>query len=227
MPHKENRPTFAPLALFRGEEKLLSPQAQRRWLLALMIVGIALRLTRYLLRFPLWEDEAMLSANLIDRGYRELLLPLHYCQVAPTLFLWGAIDRRQTTRLQRICPAARFPFLCGLGSLLLFRHVAGRLLQGVSLVLAVGFFAVAYPMTRYAAEAKPYGCDLLWPWHCWPWRSNGCVGRTRPVALVAGGARRAGRGLFVSCGLHGRRGKHGDWAVMMVARRGSRRVRRD
>ena len=39
--------------------------------------------------------------------------------------------------------------------------MAGRLLQGVSLVLAVGLFAVAYPMTRYAAEAKPYGCDLL------------------------------------------------------------------
>ena len=28
-------------------------------------------------------------------------------------------------------------------------------------MLAVGLFAVAYPMTRYAAEAKPYGCDLL------------------------------------------------------------------
>ena len=28
-------------------------------------------------------------------------------------------------------------------------------------MLAVGLFAVAYPMTRYAAEAKPYGCDLF------------------------------------------------------------------
>ena len=45
-----------------------------------------LRLTRYLLRFPLWEDEAMLSANLLDRGYGGLLQPLHYCQVAPTFF---------------------------------------------------------------------------------------------------------------------------------------------
>ena len=34
-----------------------------------MLVGVVLRLTRYLLRFPLWEDEAMLSANLLDRGY--------------------------------------------------------------------------------------------------------------------------------------------------------------
>jgi len=152
--------TFAPLDLFCGEENLLLPQAQRRWLLALMILGLVLRLTRYLLRFPLWEDEAMLSANLLDRGYGQLLQPLKYCQIAPTLFLWGQLMlvkllgfNEYTLRL--------IPFLCGLGSLLLFRHVAGRLLQGTSLVLAVGLFAVAYPMTRYAAEAKPYGCDLL------------------------------------------------------------------
>ena len=160
MPQAKNRPPFAPLDRFPGEENLLSAQAQRRWLLALMIAGVVLRLTRYLLRFPLWEDEAMLSANLLDRSYAELLQPLHYCQVAPTLFLWGQLAlvkllgfNEYTLRL--------IPFLCGLASLLLFRHVAGRLLQGTALVLAVGLFAVAYPMTRYAAEAKPYGCDLL------------------------------------------------------------------
>jgi hypothetical protein len=51
--------------------------------------------------------------------------------------------------------------LCGMASLFLFRHVAGRLLRGAALVLAVGIFAVAYPMIRYTAEAKPYGCDLF------------------------------------------------------------------
>ncbi len=160
MSQEKNCPAFASLDRFRGEENLLSPQAQRRWLLALMILGLVLRLTRYLLRFPLWEDEAGLSANLLDRGYGELLQPLRYLQVAPTLFLWGQLTlvkllgfSEYTLRL--------IPFLCGLGSLLLFRHVAGRLLQGISLILAVGLFAVAYPMTRYAAEAKPYGCDLL------------------------------------------------------------------
>ncbi len=160
MSQENNRPTFAPLNRLPGEERLLSAQAQRRWLLALMVVGVVLRLTRYLLRFPLWEDEAMLSANLLDRGYGGLLQPLHYCQVAPTLFLWGQLTlvkllgfNEYTLRL--------IPFVCGLGSLLLFRHVAGRMLQGTALVLSVGLFAVAYPMTRYAAEAKPYGCDLL------------------------------------------------------------------
>ena len=160
MSPENHRPAFAPLACFTHEDGLLSAQAQRRWLLALMILGLALRLTRYLLRFPLWEDEAMLSANFLDRGYGQLLQPLNYCQVAPPLFLWGQLA---LTRLLGFNEYALrlLPFLCGLGSLFLFRHVAGRLLQGVSLVLAVGLFAIAYPMTRYAAEAKPYGCDLL------------------------------------------------------------------
>lgn len=160
MSAENSRPALAPVDPFSHEEALLSSRGQRRWLLALLIVGVLLRLTRYLLRFPLWEDEAMLSANLLDRGYGDLLQPLHYCQVAPTLFLWGQLTivkflgfNEYTLRL--------VPFVCGLASLILFRHVVGRLLQGVATVLAVGLFAVAYPMTRYAAEAKPYGCDLL------------------------------------------------------------------
>ena len=83
MPQDNACTMLAPVDRFAGEENLLSARAQQRWLLALLLIGLALRLTRYLLRFPLWEDEAMLSANLIDRGYRELLQPLHYCQVAP------------------------------------------------------------------------------------------------------------------------------------------------
>ena len=129
MPQEKNRSAFAPLDLFHGEENLLSADAQHRWLLALMILGVVLRLTRYLLRFPLWEDEAMLSANLIDRGYAGLLQPLHYCQVAPTLFLWGQLASVKLLGFNEYA-LRLIPFLCGLGSLLLFRHVAGRLLQG-------------------------------------------------------------------------------------------------
>jgi hypothetical protein len=160
MREESTSPTFAPLDPFPGEKELLSPLAQRRWLMAFLVVGVLLRLTRYLLRFPLWEDEAMLSANLIDRGYGQLLQPLHYCQVAPTLFLWGQLTIVRLLGFNEYS-LRLIPFLCGLASLPLFRHVAGRLLQGVSLLLAVALFAVAYPMTRYAAEAKPYGCDLL------------------------------------------------------------------
>ena len=40
MSQEKNRSTFAPLGLFCGEEDLLSAPAQRRWLAALMIVGL-------------------------------------------------------------------------------------------------------------------------------------------------------------------------------------------
>jgi hypothetical protein len=39
--------------------------------------------------------------------------------------------------------------------------LAGRLVRGTALVVAVGLFAVSYPTIRYTAEAKPYGCDLF------------------------------------------------------------------
>ncbi len=205
MSQEQNRPTFIPLDPFPGEENLLSARARRRWLLALLVVGLVLRLTRYLLRFPLWEDEAMLSANLLDRGYGELLQPLHYCQVAPTLFLWGQLAVVKLLGFNEYA-LRLIPFLCGLASLPLFRHVAGRLLQGISLVLAVGLFAVAYPMTRYAAEAKPYGCDLLvalamlaltiewlrrpdqtrWLW-CLAALVGPAVGYSFPAIFIAGG----------------------------------------
>lgn len=160
MSQAKHHPTLAPLDLFRGEEDLLSAQAQRRWLLALMIVGLVLRLTRYLLRFPLWEDEAGLAANLLDRGYDGSLEPLHYLQVAPPLYICGQLTLVKFLGFNEYV-LRLIPFLCGVGSLLLFRHVAGRLLQGTALVLAVGLFAVSSRLTWYSAEAKPYGCDVL------------------------------------------------------------------
>ena len=151
---------LAPLDAFPDLTASVSPEALTRWFWTLLIVGVTLRVVRYLLRFPLWEDEAGVSANLLDRGYRELLLPLHYHQIAPTLFLWGQLA------LVRLLGFSEYtlrlvPFLCSMGSFLLFVHVARRLLRGATLLLAVGLFAISYPLTRYAAEAKPYACDLF------------------------------------------------------------------
>ncbi len=57
----ERQPQLEP---FSAGPELLSPQRQSQWLWVFLAVGLAARLVRYLLRFPLWEDEAMLSANL-------------------------------------------------------------------------------------------------------------------------------------------------------------------
>jgi 4-amino-4-deoxy-L-arabinose transferase-like glycosyltransferase len=183
----------------------LSAEAQNRWIWAFLWIGVALRLTRYFLRFPLWEDEAMLATNFLERGYGDLLQPLNYCQVAPPLFLWCELA---VTRLLGFSEYTLrlVPFLCGMASLVLFRILAGRLLRGTALLLAVAIFAVAYPMTRYAAEAKPYGCDLFlslvmlvllveWLRRCgetrWLWWLAAIVGPavgfSYPTVFVAGG----------------------------------------
>ncbi len=127
---------------------------------AFVILGVTLRITRWGMHYPLWWDEAFLSVNFIKRGYFDLLRPLDYSQVCPVLFLWAELSvvkllgfSEWTLRL--------FPLLCGTVSVVLFRHVAGRIVRGVPLLLAVAIFAVSYHPIRHAADVKPYASDLL------------------------------------------------------------------
>ena len=127
---------------------------------AFIALGVLVRSIRFLLDFPLWPDEAYLAHNYLDRGYLELLQALDYRQVAPLLYLWV-----QKTFVM-ICGFSEYSlrlyvFLGSLASLLLFRDLASRLLQGMTRLMAIALFAVAYPLIRYSAEAKPYGSDML------------------------------------------------------------------
>jgi hypothetical protein len=131
-----------------------------RWILALLVLGVIIRLARYLLRFPLWGDEALLAANLLDRDFAGLLRPLDSLQVAPYSFL--AIEHSATLVLGYSEWSLRlFPLLCSLGSLFLFYRLARLVFQGEAVVLAVGIFAVSYAGLRYSSEVKPYGVDLF------------------------------------------------------------------
>jgi len=133
-------------------------QAQIIW--AFVLLGVVVRSIRFLLRFPLWPDEAFLAHNYLDRGYWDLLQPLDFYQVAPFLYLWVQQTFIKLFGFSELT-LRLYVFLGGIGSLLLFRHLAGRLLRGTALVLAVAAFAVAYPLIRYSAEAKPYGSDMF------------------------------------------------------------------
>ena len=151
---------FTPLDPFPAATAMFGADrlAQIAW--AFVGLGIVIRMIRFLLNFPLWPDEAYLAHNYLDRGYLELLRPLDYGQVAPLLYLWV-----QKT-VVAICGFSEYSlrlyaFLGSIASLLVFRHLAGRLLPGIARLLAIGIFAVAYPLIRYAAEAKPYGSDML------------------------------------------------------------------
>ncbi|HXT58903.1 MAG TPA: glycosyltransferase family 39 protein [Pirellulales bacterium] len=140
------------------ESQWLSAAAQARLIWGCLLLAIAARAVRFLLKFPLWEDECFLAANYIDRGYLDLLGPLNYHQVAPVLFLWAELTFIKLFGFSE-WSLRLFPFLCSIGGLLLFRRLAARLLHGIPLLLAVAVFSLNYSGIRYAAEAKPYGPD--------------------------------------------------------------------
>ncbi|MBL9123911.1 MAG: glycosyltransferase family 39 protein [Planctomycetaceae bacterium] len=133
-------------------------QAQATW--ALVALGVAVRLVRYLPSWPLWGDEAFVAASLLDRGFLDLLRPLEYHQVAPLLFLWLELSAVKLFGFNEL--ALRLaPMIAGVASVFVFQRLASRVVQGVPHLLAVGIFAVAYYPVRHAAEVKPYSTDLF------------------------------------------------------------------
>jgi hypothetical protein len=145
-----------------GKTGDLVPHGRRldRPVLAFVVLGILLRIGRYLTNYPVWGDEACLALSFPRRGYLDLLSPLEYGQICPNLFLWAELTAVKlfgfSEMALRLCP-----LLCGIGSVFLFRRVAGRLLEGPALLLAMAIFAVSIHPIRHSAEAKPYATDLL------------------------------------------------------------------
>jgi 4-amino-4-deoxy-L-arabinose transferase-like glycosyltransferase len=128
--------------------------------LILLAVGVLWRVLRYLLHFPLWEDEAFICLNFLELDYLGLTRELHNCQVAPLLFLWGEL-----TSLHLLGPSEwslrLLPFLAGLGSLFLFWRLARLTLPPLARTLAVGILAVAIWPVSMGAFTKPYAFDLF------------------------------------------------------------------
>ena len=133
--------------------------ALRHVMLALVLLGAALRLWQWGAEGSLWLDEIAISRNILARSVRELVLyPLAFDQVAPPGLLaavklstlaFGASERALWV----------VPLLGGLASLLLFRALAQRALRGAAVPLAMALFALALSMIRYSAEVKQYGLD--------------------------------------------------------------------
>jgi hypothetical protein len=132
--------------------------ARATW--AFVGLGVLLRIVRYAMNYPLWWDEAFVAVNLIRRGYFDLLRPLDYGQVCPLLFLWCELTAIKLLGFSE-WSLRLFPLVCSVASLVLFRHVAGRIVRGVPLLLAVAIFAVSFHPILHAADVKPYASDLL------------------------------------------------------------------
>ena len=132
-----------------------------KWTLGLLALGLAWRILRYALRFPIWGDEAFVCVNFLNRNYLGLLKPLDYKQVAPLLFLWSELA------VFRLLGGSEWavrllPFLAGIGSLFLFWRFARLTANSIAALLAVGILAVSYYPIRHACEVKPYAFDLFW-----------------------------------------------------------------
>ncbi len=143
-----------------GQDRTANGRRIERAILAFVALGVLLRIGRYLINYPVWGDEACLALSLPRRGYLDLLSPLEYGQICPILFLWAELTAVKLFGFSemslRLCP-----LICGVASVFLFRRVAGRLLEGPALLLAVAIFAVSIHPLRHSAEAKPYATDLL------------------------------------------------------------------
>lgn len=143
-----------------GDEPGWTDRRVERWLRLFLALGVAMRLLRYGLKYPLWGDEAFLAANLTDRDFAGLTRPLDFQQVCPLFFLWA--EKAMSLILGFNEWSLRLlPTIASIATLFLFRHVAGRLLSGVALVIAVAILAIGYTPIRHGGEIKPYATDLI------------------------------------------------------------------
>ena len=124
-----------------------------------LTLGVLVRIFHYLNNRSLWQDEAKLALNILDKSFYELLYPLDYNQGAPVLFLW----------LEKICVtlfgpselALRFlPFLSSFIGLVIFYKIAKQLFDNKFLLLSLFLFVFSYQLVYYSHEVKQYSFDV-------------------------------------------------------------------
>ncbi|OKH25095.1 hypothetical protein NIES1031_14745 [Chroogloeocystis siderophila 5.2 s.c.1] len=135
---------------------LFSPQ-RLPW--TIISFGILVRSVQYLYNRSLWNDEAALALNILNRSYVELLEPLDYDQGAPIGFLF--IEKLATQLFGDSEYSLRlFPFLSAIISLFLFYRLAQRCLQPSTVWIALALFSSLHIIVYYATEVKQYSSDV-------------------------------------------------------------------
>jgi len=139
-------------------DTLLTDRGWKRACFVFLFLGVVVRLVRYLLCFPLWNDEMALVENFLNRDWLGLLDPLNNGQVAPVLFMWTELAITKVAGVSEYS-LRLFPVSCAIAGLFLFYHFASQYLKGLPLLMAVAVFSVSYYPIRHSAEAKPYAVD--------------------------------------------------------------------
>ena len=128
--------------------------------LALLAVGVALRLRHYVDRRSLWLDEIWVALNIVGRSFLGLARPLDYAQSAPVGFLW--VERLAVVigGVNELALRA-FPFLVGCLLIVALWMLARRLLDVRYAALCLAFAAMSPLLIYYSNEVKPYIVDAL------------------------------------------------------------------
>jgi 4-amino-4-deoxy-L-arabinose transferase-like glycosyltransferase len=159
-----------------------------QFILALIAVGVALRVWQYLDSAALWFDEIMLARNLVDRPlYALIMMPLDDNQVAPRGFLLA--EKSAIVIFGNHEYALRlFPLLCALLALFLFYRLARRALAGPAVPLAMTLFVFTPAFIRYGSEVKQYSSDiaaaLLMTILVLNWQSQPTIRRAYVIGIV-------------------------------------------
>ncbi len=132
------------------------------WLPACLAVamGLAIRVEQYLHQRALWFDEGLLALNIIHRPYRRLFDPLAYHQGAPPGFL---VAQRTAMHAFGGGEAALrlVPFLGGCLAVVVFAHLAHRVLSRPAALVATVLFALSPFLVYYSNEVQQYSTDAL------------------------------------------------------------------
>lgn len=132
-----------------------------RWMtIGLTIFAVASYIIQYVENFSLWQDEAYLALNIVQRDVIELLTPLSYNQAAPLGFL--IVTEILTQLLGTGEYALRlFPLIYGLLTIALFVQLS-RSFSPLVLLFGIALLATSPLHLRYTAEFKQYIGDGFW-----------------------------------------------------------------
>jgi len=138
-------------------------EPKARWTLlalAVMAVGIAMRLWFYLYNRSMGRDESALALNIIRRSFAGLWKPLDNDQGAPIGFLM--IEKLVITVLGNHEYSLRLvPVIASILALPLFYMLCREFLSQPFAVIALVFLAMNEKQYDYCADAKQYSVDVL------------------------------------------------------------------
>lgn len=132
-----------------------------RIIIGFTFIGILSAIINFIYNRSLWVDEAMISLNIINSSFYDLLKPLEMNQVAPIGFL--LIQKMMAMVFNNQDWSLRiFPLVAYLLSVLLIYKLSFRFFNNEKIsLLSAAMFSLNLLVVYYSTEAKQYSSDIF------------------------------------------------------------------